>query len=218
MAQVVEKIPWKTESYVAQVDQHWPQTGKHILAQYDDSSVVVYQAFRPEIAEYAVENQRFGGPHYLWGRMSWIKPNFLWMMYRSGWASKKGQERVLAVRITREGFEEILANAYTPKTQEEAGLPKDQLKVRLQWDPDHDPSGTSLPRRAIQLGLKGEILSHFAQDWIVSITDVTDFVHEQQNVLQTSGTEQLQVAAERVYQVTDPKTKALIGVEDWQAS
>jgi len=24
-------------------------------------------------------------------RMTWIKPNFLWMMYRSGWASKKNQ-------------------------------------------------------------------------------------------------------------------------------
>ncbi|XP_066302581.1 uncharacterized protein [Branchiostoma lanceolatum] len=218
MAQVDEKIPWKTESYVSQVEQHWPRTGRHILAQYDDNSVVVYQAFRPEIAEYAVKNQRFGGPHYKWERMSWIKPNFLWMMYRCGWASKQGQERVLAVRITRKGFDEILSNAYTPKTQGEAGLSKAQITVRLQWDPDHDPSGNSLQRRAIQLGLKGETLSHYAQDWIVSITDITDFVHEQHNILQNSGTQELQVAAERVYQVNDPKTKALIGVEDWESS
>ena len=50
--------------------------------------------------------------------MSWIKTNFLWMMYRCGWASKKNQERVLAVRITREGFETILKNAFTPKVKQ----------------------------------------------------------------------------------------------------
>lgn len=34
---------------------------------------------------------------------------------RSGWASKKSQERILAVCITRAGFEEILSKAYTAK-------------------------------------------------------------------------------------------------------
>ena len=37
----------------------WPKTGKHILAQYDDETVVVYQAYKPSIAEYAVKNQRW---------------------------------------------------------------------------------------------------------------------------------------------------------------
>lgn len=37
------------------------------------------------------------------------------MMYRSGWASKRNQERILSVRISREGFKEILAKAYTAK-------------------------------------------------------------------------------------------------------
>ncbi len=38
-------------------------------------------------------------------RMTWIKPNFLWMMYRSGWAVKKNQERILAIKLTKKGFE-----------------------------------------------------------------------------------------------------------------
>ena len=38
--------------------EHWPKEGKHILAQYDDKTVIVYQAFKPSIAKYAVENQR----------------------------------------------------------------------------------------------------------------------------------------------------------------
>lgn len=35
--------------------------GKIILAQYDDEYIVVYQAFNSEIANYAVENQKFEG-------------------------------------------------------------------------------------------------------------------------------------------------------------
>ena len=70
-------------------DSLWPQEGQHILAHYDDASVVVYQAYRPSIAEYAVTHQRFGGD-FSFNRMSWIKPNFLWMMFRSGWAGKEG--------------------------------------------------------------------------------------------------------------------------------
>ena len=44
-------------------------------------------------------------------RMSWIKPNFLWMMYRCGWATKADQEVVLAVRMKRSAFDEILRRA-----------------------------------------------------------------------------------------------------------
>ena len=36
--------------------------------------------------------------------MSWIKPNFLWKMYRCGWATKEGQEIVLAVWIASAAF------------------------------------------------------------------------------------------------------------------
>jgi hypothetical protein len=32
--------------------------------------------------------------------LTWIKPPFLWMMYRCGWATKPGQETVLDVAIT----------------------------------------------------------------------------------------------------------------------
>ena len=89
--------------------------------------------------------------------MSWIKPNFLWMMYRSGWATKKGQEKILAVWITRAGFEEILSHALTGR-QEKLSEMDGRSQVRLQWDPDHDPHGVSQQRRAIQLGLRDEVM------------------------------------------------------------
>lgn len=38
-------------------------------------------------------------------RMTWIKPSFLWMMYRSGGAQKDpGQKRIFAMDIRRDGF------------------------------------------------------------------------------------------------------------------
>src|SRR5215468_6730798 len=98
-----------TEPYLVQKDR-WPKTGRHILAQYDDEAIVVYQAYRPSIGHFAAQHGYFGGPFSL-SRMSWIKPNFLWMMYRCGSASKEGQKAVLAVRLKRPAFDEILRRA-----------------------------------------------------------------------------------------------------------
>src|ERR1700761_3935311 len=89
---------------------YWPTAGQHILAQFDAKTIVVYQAYRPAIGQDAVANQRFGG-EFSFNRMSWVKPNFLWMMYRSGWGSKPDQETTLAIRLKREGFDEILGRA-----------------------------------------------------------------------------------------------------------
>ena len=50
--------------------------------------------------------------------------------------------------------------------------------VRLQWDPDHDPAGKPLPRKAIQLGLRGSSLREYGEH-PMAIEDVTDFVVRQ---------------------------------------
>src|SRR5690606_8348838 len=94
------------EPYVAQ-QARWPRTGRHVMAQFDDERVVVYQAYRPAIGHFAAAHGYFGGEFSL-GRMSWVKPNFLWMMFRSGWGTKEGQEVVLAVWLRRAAFDQIL--------------------------------------------------------------------------------------------------------------
>lgn len=169
------------ESYTQQV-QRWPENGRHILAQFDEEAVVVYQAYRPAIARFAVEHGYFGG-EFSFVRMSWIKPNFLWMMYRSGWGTKEGQEVVLAIWLRRSAFEQILreavASSYDPRkyaTQDSWRADVAASQVRLQWDPDHDPSGAPVSRRAIQLGLRGDALHRYAKEWIVAIEDISDFV------------------------------------------
>ena len=42
-------MPLQFEPYLDQL-RHWPTDGRHILAQFDDESILVYQAYRPEIA------------------------------------------------------------------------------------------------------------------------------------------------------------------------
>jgi hypothetical protein len=197
-----------------------PQKGQHILAQCSGENIIVYQAFNPRIANYAVANQQFGGEHYRFSRMSWIKPNFLWMMYRCGWAEKEAQKRVLAIEISKANFEKILEGAVFSaykqeiyQTQENWKAALENSSVRLQWDPDHDPYGAKLDRRAVQLGLRGDILKTFATDWIISIQDITNFVLEQGAKVKEKQLEDLLVMEEAVYAVKSEKARQAVGLD-----
>lgn len=187
-----------------------PQEGKHIIAHYDDTGIIVYQAFNKQIANYATSHQKFGGNHYRFTRMTWIKPNFLWMMYRAGWATKENQERILAIKITHEGFLQILGNAipstYNSKQYPERESWKEQLKksnVRLQWDPDHDPFGNKHTRKAIQLGIRNTTLETFNNLWIQSIEDITPFVETERQKLNKTLLPDLNVPTEKIYPIRD---------------
>jgi hypothetical protein len=176
-----------TERYRDQLER-WPKAGRHILAQFDDESIVVYQAYRPEIGHFAARHGYFGGEFSL-NRMSSIKPNFLWMMYRSGWGEKVGQEVTLAVRLRRGAFDEIFGLAvhstFVPEVYGDHESWKRALAgsdVRLQFDPDRDPSGAPVERRAIQLGLRGSVLSRYSREWLIEIEDISDFVREQREI------------------------------------
>jgi len=188
------------ESYAAQ-QAHWPASGRHILAQFDDESVVVYQAYALEIGLYAAKHGRFG-PGFSFTRMSWIKPNFLWMMFRSGWGTKEGQEVTLAIRMQRAAFDSVILagvpTSFDPKrfaSEAEWRRAGAAASVRWQWDPDHDPAGAPLERRAIQLGIRGKALNQFATEWIQSIEDISPLVAAQRN----RPVSELQVPRERVY-------------------
>jgi Domain of unknown function (DUF4291) len=205
-----------TEPYTIQADR-WPRSGRHILAQLGEESVVVYQAYHPAIGHFAARHGYFGGGFGL-GRMSWIKPNFLWMMYRSGWGIKEGQEVTLAVRLRRDAFDEILRRAvhssFAPEVYETDDAWKRAVAgsdVRLQWDPDHGPSGDPLERRAIQLGLRGDVLARYAKSWLLGIEDVSEFVADQRANAK-SPFDRLVTPREDVYPVADPEVAARIGV------
>jgi hypothetical protein len=155
-----------------------------IRAQYTDTTVTVYQAYTPSIGLPAARDGRFPD---VWkrDRMTWIKPSFLWMMYRCGWGTKEGQETVLAVEITREGFDWALANSELSRYVR--GVHPDRVAwqrnlrrspARVQWDPERDLRLDRLPYRSLQLGLSGEAARRYADEWTVSIRDVTQLARE----------------------------------------
>ncbi len=63
-------------------------TGGLIRAVYDDKTIRVYQAYGDDIADAALAHGTFVAPPFKMGRMTWIKPSFLWMMYRAAGATK----------------------------------------------------------------------------------------------------------------------------------
>ncbi|MFG1794900.1 DUF4291 domain-containing protein [Nocardia sp. NPDC049149] len=156
---------------------------RQVRADYDAATVVVYQAYSAEIAEAAVAAGTFVNP-FIRDRMTWIKPSFLWMMYRSGWASKPGQERVLAVTITRSGFEWALWQSclshYVPEMYSDRQAWLDRLRVspvRIQWDPERDLLHRPMAHRSLQVGLGGPAVGLYVDRWITGIRDVTEQAH-----------------------------------------
>ncbi len=196
-----------TESYTVQ-SRRWPTEGEHVLALFDDESIVVYQAYRPSIGRYAIEHGCLGGPDFSFQRMSWVKPNFLWMMYRSGWGTKEGQEMTLGLRIRRAFFDRLLDEA-VPSSFEASGMQDRDAwaaavrvsDVRLQWDPDHAPDGARLGRRAVQLGLRGAALKELAGAGLIEVIDMTGFVATQRALLAEDWSH-LMTPMEQVYPVT----------------
>jgi hypothetical protein len=200
--QAVMRLP--TELYIEQV-RRWPRAGRHILAHYDAETIVVYQAYRASIGEYAIKHGVFGG-EFSYSRMSWIKPNFLWMMYRSGWGTKEGQDVILGLRLRRRFFDDLLARAVASHWSHANGITRDEWQaaiatseVRLQWDPDHEPQGRASARRAIQLGLRGGALNAFGKHELLEVVDMTEFVAEQRSHLVEPGLPQVSMPVERTY-------------------
>ena len=153
-----------------------------IRAQFDRETIVVYQAYSSVIADPALQRQRFVSP-FSFQRMTWIKPSFLWLMHRSNWGRKRGQERTLAVHITRSGWERALQLAVL--THPEPSLFPDptqwheefqQAEVHVQWDTERSLRGAGLNHFSIQVGIGRQRIHEFVEDWIVRIEDVTSTV------------------------------------------
>lgn len=207
-----------TETLTSQ-QKRWPKTGRVILAQSDAESVLVYQAYRPSIGHFAAQHGYFGGDFSM-TRMTWIKPNFLWMMYRSGWGTKEGQEVTLAIRLARSAFNEILGGAVHSNFDSHVYSSHDEWKraigssnVRLQWDPDHGPTGAPLDRRVIQLGLRGSVVEKYAREWILVIEDISEYAESQRKIMATGNLDQLLTPSETVFVVADSAVACRLGLD-----
>ena len=163
---------------------------RQIRAFYNDQTIRVYQAYSDAIADSALRHGTFVSPPFKMERMTWIKPSFLWMMYRAGWGRKdEGQKRILAIDISRVGFEWALKHSCA--SHPEPGMAADaweQLKerspVRIQWDPERDLSLQALEHRAIQIGLGKTAVGLYVREWIQGISELTELAHSIQALVQ----------------------------------
>jgi hypothetical protein len=156
---------------------------REIRADYDAGTIVVYQAYAPVVADAALAAGRFVPP-FSFTRMTWIKPSLLWLMHRSNWARKPGQERILAVRITRAGWERALSRAVLtapePSVHGSAAAWNAEFAgaaVHVQWDPERSLRGAALNHYSIQVGVGRTLIREYAEDWVVGLTDITPTVH-----------------------------------------
>ena len=191
--------------------QNLPKKERMISGQYDEESIIVYQAYNPSISDFAIANQHFGGEHFKMERMTWIKPNFLWMMHRSGWSSKANQEKVLAIRIRisffRSLLEEAVLSSFNSKLYKDNMSWKEDIaksKVRIQWDPAYDIYDNKQTYRAIQIGMKGKIARQYAQSEILEIIDMSNFSKKQKHYILSKNLSQIQLPEEKVWNPAVP--------------
>lgn len=192
---------------------------KKIYASYDEQIIRVYQAFSNEIADEALKLGHLGNKFRL-NRMTWIKPSFLWMMYRSGWATKEKQERVLAFDIKIEGFREMLQSVVLSNYDETIygncenwKKMKEKSEVICQWDPDRNISLEPLDRRAIQLGIRGEMVYKYVNTWTVKITDITNTAYKIKYLYDIKRTDEIELPIEKEFSLSE-KEKFILGIKE----
>jgi hypothetical protein len=183
------------------------------LGDFDDEGVWVYQAFKPEIADWAVEHQTLGGPEFKPVRMTWVKPSFAWVLYRSGYASKHNQTRILRIKVPHDAVSLPVMiwslTAWFVDSSSSCGwlLQMAELlsqcackhggggtKGRVQWDPERDllSADGKVPRKllrqkAIQIGLRADLSATYVSS-IIAVEDVTELAHKVGQAHQSGST------------------------------
>ena len=69
-----------------------------------------------------------------------------------------------------------------------------------------------MERRAIQLGLRRDIVESYSREWIVEIEDISGFVREQAAHAEKDGWSELVIPAHDPYPVTDPVVSARLEI------
>lgn len=188
-----------------------------IRADYDRSTIIVYQAYSKEIALSAIQVQTFVPP-FSTNRMTWIKPSFLWMMERSNWGHKSGQDHILAVRILRSGWEEALSMGVLTSPEKRV-YPNPEVWrkefasawVHVQWDPERSLRGESQNYMSIQIGLSRHIIERYVKEWVVEIKDMTPLVSKLYRLIHSgqSGKVKSLLPDEKVYPVSESISRRL---------
>jgi len=210
---------------------------RQIRAIYDERRIIVYQAYNDAIADAAVKGNSFKAPMEagLWKptRMTWIKPSAVWMAYRCGWTTMKdkNQARVLALHLSREGFEDLLMDAHLSHSSVDQSKCRDSSVV-VQWDPEREMDTEGAGKqvytrplrnvRSIQIGLRGTAVQKLLDPTLVlEITDETRRFKKAAAALEAGNAEEASAALwpsqrESLLPVS-PQLMSVLGMYEQQA-
>jgi len=157
---------------------------REVRATFTTGAVIVYQAYGHDIADASLAAGRFSGP-FSRSRMTWIKPSLLWACYRSGWATKPAQERLLEVTLSRQGFDALLSTACLASFEADVHGTREGFKEqltsspnRVQWDPERGLRLEEMPSvRSLQLGIGSACVPDFVDTHCLQIRDLTELTH-----------------------------------------
>jgi hypothetical protein len=157
---------------------------RQIRAKFTDTTITVYQAYNAEIANAAVKHQKLNAsPKFSTSRMTWIKPSWAWMLYRSAYLYKDpGQECILALTLSHSAFlsllfKAVVANHETDSQKKKEGVIRERSEVRVQWDPERTVWLEKSTYRSIQIGVPGALVDELVNG-TVEIEDVTERARE----------------------------------------
>lgn len=188
-----------------------------IRATYDAKRIAVYAAFGPKIAETALLHQQLLPP-FSYSRMTWIKPSYLWLMYRSNWAKSAGMERILRIWVKRSNWDAALTEAIltTPEPHVYPDAKKwrkkvDKTRIKVQWDPERNIRNERQAAKSIQVGIMPALAEQYAKKWIDEIEDMTPLTRQVRNLVYQRDFDQAEtlLPEERVYPVSPAIRKAL---------
>ena len=75
--------------------------------------------------------------------------------------------------------------------------------IQLQWEPYHDLYGNKTDRKAVKIGVNGDMLQRFNNEWIQEIRNITPFVQEQQELVKADNIGKVRIPRERAYAPND---------------
>lgn len=198
----------KTQPYSTLVS-HFPPSGNHILACYDDSDILVYV---PQIGE-------FYGDKTV-SRPVWITPSFMWIMHDSEWLEAENYNSIECMIIKRSAFEEFIADAvsdtFDPKqhgSEDDWQKQKANSTVMYRWKADYSPEGEELSRNVLQLGIHSRRwMQSVMRGDIVAYNEIDEDLFTQKDLTQPPY-DGLVMPIERPYPMTDD-LKPILHIED----
>lgn len=150
-----------------------------LRATFDASRVVVWQAHGAEIADHALAHGRFGGAGWRRDRLTGFRLSLPSLLARSDWGRAEGRERILAVSLSRDGFDALVHQAVLaendPSVYPSAAswrLATRYANVTVAWHPDVDLGGVELPWQTPRFGVRDRAMERFSES-IVAIEDWT---------------------------------------------